>query len=148
MVTSDGLYLKMSGRKLYEYALTHVPDLVAKSLDRAGVKLADVKKVLIHQANAKMDEAIVLRLFRLYDAGAPDTDSVMPMSISWLGNSSVATVPTLLDLVRKGRMDGHELNPGDIVLANIVVLTLGILASLSPAWRASRYEPMEAIRKV
>lgn len=41
-----------------------------------------------------------------------------------------------------------ELLLSDIVLANVVVLTLGFLASLSPAWRASRYEPMDAIRKV
>ena len=38
------------------------------------------------------------------------------MSISWLGNSSVATVPTLLDLVCKGEMEEHELNSGDIVV--------------------------------
>jgi ABC-type lipoprotein release transport system permease subunit len=36
----------------------------------------------------------------------------------------------------------------DIVLANVVVLVLGFLASLSPAWRASQYEPIEAITKV
>jgi len=36
----------------------------------------------------------------------------------------------------------------DVVLANIVVLMLGFFASLSPAWRASRYEPVEAITKV
>ena len=36
----------------------------------------------------------------------------------------------------------------DVVLANVVVLMLGFLASLSPAWRASRYEPVEAITKV
>ena len=36
----------------------------------------------------------------------------------------------------------------DVVLANIVVMILGFLASLSPAWRASRYEPVEAITKV
>jgi ABC-type lipoprotein release transport system permease subunit len=36
----------------------------------------------------------------------------------------------------------------DVVLANVVVLLLGFLASLSPAWRASRYEPVEAITKV
>ena len=37
---------------------------------------------------------------------------------------------------------------GDMILANVVVLVLGFLASLSPAWRASRYEPVEAITKV
>ena len=36
----------------------------------------------------------------------------------------------------------------DVVLANVVVMILGFLASLSPAWRASRYEPVEAITKV
>ena len=37
---------------------------------------------------------------------------------------------------------------GDMILANVIVLFLGFLASLSPAWRASRYEPVEAITKV
>ena len=41
-----------------------------------------------------------------------------------------------------------QLTWDDVLLANVVVLTLGFLASLSPAWRASRYEPMDAIRKV
>ena len=41
-----------------------------------------------------------------------------------------------------------ELELKDVVTANIVVLTLGFLASLSPAWRASRYDPIEAITKV
>ena len=36
----------------------------------------------------------------------------------------------------------------DVILANVVVMVLGFLASLSPAWRASRYEPVEAITKV
>jgi len=41
-----------------------------------------------------------------------------------------------------------ELEWRDVVTANVVVLTLGFLASLSPAWRASRYDPIEAITKV
>ncbi len=36
----------------------------------------------------------------------------------------------------------------DMVLANVIVIVLGFLASLSPAWRASRYDPVEAITKV
>jgi len=35
----------------------------------------------------------------------------------------------------------------DIVLANVVVIFLGILTSLLPAWRASQYSPVEAIAK-
>jgi len=41
-----------------------------------------------------------------------------------------------------------ELTIEDIVLANVVVLVLGFFASLSPAWRASRYDPIEALTKV
>ena len=38
------------------------------------------------------------------------------MTISWLGNSSVATIPTMLDLITKGQLEGHTLAPGDVVL--------------------------------
>jgi len=41
-----------------------------------------------------------------------------------------------------------KLYASDMILASVVVLLLGFLASLSPAWRASRYEPVEAITKV
>lgn len=110
-----GLYLKMSGRKLYEYALTHVPPVVQESLDRARVPLGSVKKVLIHQANAKMDEAILARLFRAGGVESVPAD-VMPMTISWLGNSSVATLPTLLDLILQGQMPRQQLTAGDIAV--------------------------------
>ncbi len=66
-----------------------------------------------------MDEAILKRLFRLYGEREVPAE-VMPMTISWLGNSSVATVPTLLDLISKGKLDGHGFAAGDnIVLASV-----------------------------
>ena len=40
----------------------------------------------------------------------------MPMTISRLGNSSVATLPTLLDLIVRGRLEGQRLQSGDIVV--------------------------------
>ena len=111
----EALFLKMEGRKLYKYALNHVAETVKEALDRAGVHLRDVKKVLIHQANGKMDEAILDAVFELYDAGKPSHD-VMPMTISWLGNSSVATIPTLLDLILRGEMEGHAISAGDVIV--------------------------------
>ena len=111
----ESLFLKMEGRKLYKYALNTVAVAVKEALDRARVALKDVKKILIHQANGKMDEAILAVLYKLYEAGEPPRD-VMPMTISWLGNSSVATIPTLLDLIQKGEMEEHSLEAGDIVV--------------------------------
>lgn len=111
----DDLFLKMNGRKLYEYALTHVPGVVAESLERAGVGLDEVRKLFIHQANAKMDDAILTRMFKAAGAGEPPA-GIMPMTISWLGNSSVATLPTLLDLVLRGKLEGHRVDAGDVVV--------------------------------
>jgi 3-oxoacyl-[acyl-carrier-protein] synthase-3 len=111
----DTLFLKMSGRKLYEYALRTVPHVIKEALEKAGARLADVEKVLLHQANAKMDEAIVHRLCKLCEIERVGPE-IVPMTISWLGNSSVATLPTLLDLLLKGRLPGQTLARGDLVV--------------------------------
>lgn len=110
----DVRYIKMYGRKIYEFALSNVPKAMAACLDKSGIAITDVKKVLIHQANEKMDEAIIHRFFKIYKQSPPK--GVMPMSIHKLGNSSVATVPTLYDLLIKGEIENQEINKGDIVL--------------------------------
>lgn len=107
-------YIKMKGRKVYEFAMKHVPLAMKACMDKSGIDIRDLKKVFLHQANEKMDEGIIKRLFELYGMKAPA--DVMPMSIHWLGNSSVATVPTLYDLVRRNKVDGHELHPGDVIM--------------------------------
>lgn len=123
----DHLYLKMLGRKLYNYALTNVPLIAQQCLDKNDMTLSDVKKVLIHQANAKMDEAILKRIYRLY--GVKEIDyNIMPMTIKTLGNSSVATVPTLLDLITKGKMEGHSFQSGDYVMMTSVGAGMNINA--------------------
>jgi 3-oxoacyl-[acyl-carrier-protein] synthase-3 len=107
-------YIKMYGRKIYEFAITHVPAAMKTALDKSGIPIAAVKKIFIHQANEKMDEAIVKRFYRLFKTPVPE--GVMPMSIHKLGNSSVATVPTLLDLVLKGNIDNQEVEKGDVAI--------------------------------
>ncbi|RLD27771.1 MAG: ketoacyl-ACP synthase III [Bacteroidetes bacterium] len=107
-------YIKMYGRKIYEFALNHVPAAMKSCLDKSGISVNDVKKILIHQANEKMDEAIVKRFYKLYGLKMPE--DIMPMTIGELGNSSVATVPTLYDMILKGKMNGHSINKGDIIL--------------------------------
>ena len=108
-------YIKMKGRKVYEYAMKYVPAAMKECLDNSGLEITQVKKIFIHQANEKMDEGIINRLYRLY--GIPQApENIMPMSIHWLGNSSVATVPTLYDMVLKGKLPAHKLEPGDIIL--------------------------------
>jgi 3-oxoacyl-[acyl-carrier-protein] synthase-3 len=110
----DIRYLKMHGRKIYEFALSNVPKAMKECLDKSGVDISQLKKILIHQANEKMDEAIVQRFYKLYDQKMPE--GIMPMSIHELGNSSVATVPTLYDSLVKGKIKDQSITKGDIIL--------------------------------
>jgi 3-oxoacyl-[acyl-carrier-protein] synthase-3 len=110
----DVRYIKMHGRKIYEFALTNVPKAMASCLEKSGVPIEKVKKVLIHQANEKMDEAIIHRFFKQYKQTPPE--GVMPMSIHKLGNSSVATVPTLFDLMMKGEIENQTLAKGEVIV--------------------------------
>ena len=107
-------YIKMYGRKIYEFALKNVPLAMKECLDKSGIKIDEVKKILIHQANEKMDEAIINRFYKLYDKTAPV--GIMPMSISFLGNSSVATVPTLFDLLINNKIENQEIHKGAILI--------------------------------
>jgi len=108
-------FIKMKGRKVYEYAMRYVSAAMKDCLDKSGVDIKTLKMIFLHQANEKMDEGIVKKLYELY--GIHELPPcVMPMSIHTLGNSSVATIPTLLDWVRKGQIPDHHLQPGDTIL--------------------------------
>jgi 3-oxoacyl-[acyl-carrier-protein] synthase-3 len=110
----DRAYIKMYGRKIYNFALSKVPEAMKACLEDSGKSITDLKKIFIHQANEKMDEAIVQRFYKLYDLEMPK--DIMPMNINKLGNSSVATIPTLYDMFLKGEFDHDSLKPGDIVM--------------------------------
>ncbi len=112
--TSEINYMKMHGRKIYEFALNNVPNAMKTALDKSGIEINQLKKVFIHQANEKMDEAIIKRFYRLYNKPVPE--GIMPMSIHKLGNSSVATVPTLLNLVLKGEIENQHIEKGDVIM--------------------------------
>ncbi|MFY7693639.1 MAG: 3-oxoacyl-ACP synthase III family protein [Sediminibacterium sp.] len=108
-------YIKMKGRKVYEYAIKNVPIAMKECIEKAGVDILDVKKFFLHQANEKMDEGFIKALFKLYGIKEIPKD-IMPMSIHELGNSSVATIPTLYDRVKHGFYKEHQLHKGDIVI--------------------------------
>ncbi|MCX8534069.1 3-oxoacyl-ACP synthase III family protein [Chryseobacterium luquanense] len=111
---SDTKFIKMNGRKIYEFALVNVPEAMKKCLDQSGYSIDQLDKIIIHQANEKMDEAIVQRFYQLYDTPTPS--DIMPMVISKLGNSSVATIPSLLSMILNNELPSHTIKKGDILL--------------------------------
>ena len=111
-------YIKMRGRKVYEFALTNVPSAMKECLDLANTNILEIKKILIHQANAKMDDAIVKRLYKLFNVESPK--KIMPLTVDRFGNSSVATVPTMFDLIVRNKLGNHKIEKGDkIIFASV-----------------------------
>ena len=111
-------YIKMRGRKVYEFALTNVPSAMKECLDLANTNILEIKKILIHQANAKMDDAIVKRLYKLFNEESPK--EIMPLTVDRFGNSSVATVPTMFDLIVRNKLGNHKIEKGDkIIFASV-----------------------------
>jgi 3-oxoacyl-[acyl-carrier-protein] synthase-3 len=108
-------YIKMDGRRIYEYSLVNVPVAMKAALDKSGVPADQIKKIVIHQANEKMDEAILARFIRQCGIRKSSAE-IMPMSIHTLGNSSVATIPTLYDMILKGEVKNHEIRAGDVII--------------------------------
>ncbi|HKL38220.1 MAG TPA: ketoacyl-ACP synthase III [Bacteroidales bacterium] len=111
----DEIFIKMNGRKQFEYALNTVPPLLKKAVDKSGIDVTQIKKVLIHQANEKMDFAMLKSFLRLYGI-RQIPEGIMPMTISKLGNNSVGTIPAMLDIIMKGEMENQSIHPGDHVV--------------------------------
>ena len=94
--------------------MSKVPLALQSCLEASGESINNVKKIFIHQANQKMDEAIINRFYRLYKTSLPD--GILPMNIQEYGNSSVACIPTLFDIVRKENYKGHKISKGDVIM--------------------------------
>ncbi|MDO5509571.1 MAG: ketoacyl-ACP synthase III [Weeksellaceae bacterium] len=113
----DGAYksISMKGRKVYEFALKKVPAAIKRVIEQGGKDIADIDKILLHQANAKMDHAMIARLFKLFGK-TEIPKGIDPMTVQKFGNSSVATVPTMYDLIAKRQLGDHEFHPGNTII--------------------------------
>lgn len=111
----DGLFVKMQGRQVYRYAVTKVPELINLCLEKANLPLSDVNKFFLHQANEKMIVAMAEKVFEQHQMEG-DLASLVPMNLQQTGNTSVATIPTLLDQVLSGEKKGHSIHKDDLLV--------------------------------
>jgi 3-oxoacyl-[acyl-carrier-protein] synthase-3 len=115
---NERIYVKMNGRSVYKYAMEKVPPTIDYCLKKAGVPLEKVSKILIHQANEKMIRQLVKMLYKIN--GQTMSEDVFPLTVGAWGNSSAATIPMLLDFIMKGKLEGHEINPADVIVLSSV----------------------------
>lgn len=108
-------YIQMDGQEVYRFATRRVPQCIEEALSDAGLAVPDIDMFVLHQANARIIDAVAKRLHA-------DRDK-FPTNLERVGNLSSASIPVLLDeLHRQG-----ELHRGDrIVLAGFGAgLTIG-----------------------
>lgn len=113
-IQSKTKFIKMNGRKVYEFAISTIPHALKSCIEKSGKNIDDIKKIFLHQANEKLDEAVLKYFYKLYDRPIPE--NIMPISVDVLGNTSVATIPTLYDIVLKKNFKGHKLKKGDTII--------------------------------
>lgn len=107
---------KMHGKDVYKYATVWVPKVIKKALDKAGMDASEVDMFLFHQANGKMLHAFANNLAQMYGIEGLSFEGKIPTTIEFTGNTSVATIPTMLDLIRKNELGDYKIKPGDTVV--------------------------------
>ncbi|MFZ9046279.1 MAG: 3-oxoacyl-ACP synthase III family protein [Cyclobacteriaceae bacterium] len=114
----EHLFIDMAGRSVFKYAVTRMPQLITELLQRLSIPVKDIKQFLFHQANGKMLEAIGQQISKLHDNIC--ISHKVPMTLQQLGNTSVATIPTMLDLMKRGKMKGFQFETGEkVVMASV-----------------------------
>ncbi len=96
--------IAMSGREIYKYAVSVLPEAVMDALKANNMTVADVDHVISHQANIRIVESVLSKVG-------------IPMEKCWInldryGNTSSASLPISLD--EASRAD--RLKEGDVVL--------------------------------
>jgi 3-oxoacyl-[acyl-carrier-protein] synthase-3 len=95
-------YLDMDGKEVFRHAVARMPESVRAVLDASGRTTADLKLLVAHQANLRINEmlqrALCLRDDQVYN------------NIMSYGNTTAATIPIALDeCVRAGRIEDGDL---------------------------------------
>ncbi len=112
---TEGEYIRMNGRGVFKYAVSTVPQAMHDCLAKANLTIDDVHCFVIHQANLKMNKIIMKRLYELNGRDSYP-EEMMPMVVQELGNSSAATIPTVLDMIQKGELSDKKMKSGDIMV--------------------------------
>lgn len=99
----DGdIYPKMDGRLVFKHAVTELVKLFHRTIAKAEVRAEDVKYIIPHQANLRINQMVAKQL------GLPD-DRIRS-NIQRCANTTAASIPILLDeTYRSGLLEEGDL---------------------------------------
>ena len=109
--------LDMDAYAVYEKAKSVIPETYFQLLKLANIKNEKVKLILKHQASEKIlsksslaeIQTIDPKLIKYREYLEQYRKDKVPKSLHYLGNNSVATIPLLLDLILKKKVDNPNL---------------------------------------
>jgi 3-oxoacyl-(acyl-carrier-protein) synthase III len=108
--------LRMAGNTVFRWAVTQLPSITRRILERSGLTANDISAFIPHQANARITDAVAQAV------GFPDSVAIA-RDVADQGNASAASIPLALDRMRTAGQVQH----GDLALL------LGFGAGLSYA---------------
>jgi len=105
--------LQMSGHKVYTFAIKVLPEIVKELLDRNGLAVNDIDKIVPHQANYRIIHSAAVRL--------GFTEDMFYINVKNVANTASASIPIALD----------EMNRGGLLHRGDRIITVGFGAGLS-----------------
>lgn len=103
-IPEKAYYLRMEGREIYRHAVARMVESSRRVLAKAGWEVSDVDRLVAHQANVRILDAVGDRL------GVPPERR--HVNIHRYGNTSAASIPLALDEARRS----GRIRPGDTTL--------------------------------
>ena len=97
-------YPEMKGRRVFKFAVTHLPEVVREGLDANNLTVDDIDMFIPHQANLRINEAVAKQL------GLPP-EKVFN-NIQKYGNTTAASIPIALHEA----LDAGVIQPGNLVV--------------------------------
>ncbi|ALV21089.1 MAG: beta-ketoacyl-ACP synthase III [Carnobacterium sp.] len=93
----NDVFLKMEGRAIFDFAIRSVPQSIRTVAEAANLSLSDITRIIPHQANSRIIQAIAKKL--------KIPNEQFALNIANYGNTSAASIPILLDeLVTAGEL--------------------------------------------
>ena len=96
--------LRMKGREVFRHAVVNLAEVLAETLDAAGLSAEEIDWVVPHQANARILDATARKL------GLPAEKMIV--TVDQHANTSAASVPLAFDVA----ISDGRIKPGDLVM--------------------------------
>ncbi len=103
-IEAGEIWPRMDGKTVFKHAVTALIDMSVRTLEKNGVGPGDLKLVIPHQANLRINQMVTQKL------GLPE-EKVLN-NIQKYGNTTAASIPLLLDEAYRG----GKLDRGDLLL--------------------------------